>query len=101
VPGSLDFEALAKSSVVVFYMGLKHLPAIAERLIAAGRSADTPAAAIADATTPRQRVCVATLGTIAEAVARDGIKPPAIVVVGETVALRDRMAPDALTGSAV
>lgn len=99
VPGSLDFEALAKSSVVVFYMGLKHLPQITERLIAAGKDADTPAAAIADATTPRQRVCIATLGTLAEAVVRDDIKPPAIVVVGETVALRDRMAPHALSGS--
>lgn len=101
VPGSLDFAALAKSSVVVFYMGLKHLPQITARLIEAGRSVDTPAAAIADATTPRQRVCVATLGTLAEAVARDGIAPPAVIVIGDTVALRDRMAPQALTGSAV
>lgn len=93
VPESLNWDALAHASpVLVFYMGLKHLPVIVSRLIAAGRSADTPAAAVAEATTPRQRVVTATLGTLAEAITVAGLHPPAIVVIGEVVSLRDIIA---------
>lgn len=92
VPSNLDWEALAKGSpVLVLYMAIKHLPEITARLIAAGRSPNTPAAAIADATTPRQQVVEATLATLTQAIADQGLKPPALVVVGEVVALRDRL----------
>ncbi|WP_184262640.1 uroporphyrinogen-III C-methyltransferase [Novispirillum itersonii] len=93
VPDSLNWNALAHASpVLVFYMGLKHLPVIVDRLVAAGRSADTPAAAVAEATTPRQRVVTATLGTLVEAIRTAGLHPPAIVVVGEVVSLRQIIA---------
>lgn len=92
VPGSLDWKALSASPVLVFYMALKHLPTIVERLIAAGRSPDTPAAAVAEATTPRQKVVTATLAGLPEAVAEAGLTPPTLIVVGEVVALRERIA---------
>ena len=93
VPETLNWSALAHASpVLVFYMGLKHLPVIVDRLISAGRSAETPAAAVAEATTPRQRVVTATLGTLVEAITTAGLHPPAIVVVGDVVSLRDIIA---------
>lgn len=77
---------------LVFYMGVKRLGAITDELIAGGRSADQPAAAIERGTTPGQRVVVATLGEIAAAVERDGIRPPALIVIGEVVRLREKLA---------
>lgn len=89
LPAGLDWDALAKGSpVLVFYMALRHLPQIVARLIAAGRRADTPAAAVANATTPRQRVVSAPLADLPAALDAAGMRPPAIVVVGEVVDLR-------------
>lgn len=101
VPGTLNWPALAASSVVVFYMAIKHLPQITEKLIGGGRAPDTPAAAISDATTPRQKVIRATLETLAQAVADEGLKPPAIVVVGEVVALSPEMMPSGMIADQV
>jgi uroporphyrin-III C-methyltransferase len=89
VPDAVDWPALAKGSpVIVIYMALKHLPAIVERLLAAGRAPSEPLAVVSRATTPEQRVLETTLGAAAADVAASGIEPPAIVVVGEVVALR-------------
>lgn len=99
VPGSLDWESLAKGSpVLVLYMAIKHLPQIVERLIAYGRNPDMPAAAVTEATTPRQRVVVATLATLDDAIKAAGLEPPAIVVIGDVVGLRDSMQPGNLPG---
>ncbi|MSP81755.1 MAG: uroporphyrinogen-III C-methyltransferase [Alphaproteobacteria bacterium] len=93
VPDGLDWPALAKASpVLVVYMGLKHLPEIAARLIAAGRDPATPVAIIAKATLPDQRVLVTTLAAAAADVAAAGIEPPTIVAVGEVVRLRAALA---------
>src|SRR4051794_2087227 len=77
-PGSaLDWEALAPfPGTLVMYMGVKTLPLIAERLTAAGRPADEPAAVIARGTLPGQRTVTGTLGDIAEQVAAAELKPP-------------------------
>ncbi|MDX2104326.1 MAG: uroporphyrinogen-III C-methyltransferase [Alphaproteobacteria bacterium] len=89
VPTSLNWQALAQGSpVLVFYMALKHLPEIVERLTAGGRPADEPVAVIADATTKRQRVLTTTLAMAVHDVAVSGIAPPAIIVVGGVVPLR-------------
>jgi uroporphyrin-III C-methyltransferase len=89
LPSGLDWDALAKGApVLVFYMALKHLPQIVERLIAAGRDPATPAAAVANATTPAQTVVTAPLAELPAALAAAGLKPPAIVVVGDVVDLR-------------
>jgi len=98
VPGTLDWDALAKGSpVLVLYMALKHLPQIVERLIRGGRDPDTPAAAIADATTDRQQVVTAPLHALPQAIAEAGLQPPAIVVVGHVVSLRSVIAEAAET----
>ncbi|MEE9139747.1 MAG: uroporphyrinogen-III C-methyltransferase [Alphaproteobacteria bacterium] len=89
MPATLDWEALAKAiPVIVFYMALTHLEEIAERLIAAGRSADEPVAVICKASTPDQRVLVSTLSECAAQARIEALEPPAMVVVGEVVRLR-------------
>ncbi|MGV1098983.1 uroporphyrinogen-III C-methyltransferase [Thiovibrio sp. JS02] len=74
---------------LVFYMGIKNLPIIAENLIKHGRDPQTPVAVVRWASTPIQRSVVGTLSTIAEVVKREKIKAPALIVVGEVVKLRD------------
>lgn len=89
VPDSVDWEALARGSpVIVLYMGLPNLDRIAARLIAAGRSADEPVAVISRATTPAQRVVVATLADAAAQAAAARLDAPTLVVIGEVVRLR-------------
>jgi uroporphyrin-III C-methyltransferase/precorrin-2 dehydrogenase/sirohydrochlorin ferrochelatase len=86
-PQSLvEWPALARlRGTLCVLMGVRHLPAIAATLLAHGRPADTPVAVVADGTTSGQRVLRATLATVADAVARAGVRPPAVVVVGSVV----------------
>jgi uroporphyrin-III C-methyltransferase len=87
VPDGLDWQAIARGSpVIVLYMALKHLPRIAERLIACGRDAAEPVALISRATTEAQQVVETTLGAAGAAAAT--IDPPTIIVIGEIVRLR-------------
>ena len=87
--GAIDWPALARGSpVLVLYMAMKHLRRITDRLMEAGRSADEPVAVIASACTPAQQVLETTLGRAADDTAAAGLKPPAVVVVGEVVRLR-------------
>jgi uroporphyrin-III C-methyltransferase len=89
VPNGIDWEAIARGSpVIVLYMGLRQLGAIAARLIAAGRRADEPVAIISKATTPAQRVRVTSLAEAAAVAAEAGIEGPTIIAVGEVVRLR-------------
>ena len=89
---SADWTALARlAEVLVVYMPLGHLGEIARRLIAGGRPATEPAALIASATLPGQRVLVTTLETAAADAERAGIAPPVLFVVGEVVRLRDSL----------
>jgi uroporphyrinogen III methyltransferase / synthase len=90
---ALDWGALARfPGTLVFYMGVKRLAQNAKELIDAGRDADEPAAAIEKGTWPGQRTVAATLGTIAEAVAREEVRAPALIVVGEVVRRREQLA---------
>ncbi len=89
---SLDWEKLATGvGTLVFYMGMANLPLIAQQLIAHGRPASTPVAVIRWATTPRQKTLVATLADVVDKVRQTGIKPPAVIVVGEVVRLREEL----------
>ena len=92
-PQSLvDWEALAKlRGTLVVLMGVERLAVIAETLIRHGKSADTPAAVIQEGTTSEQRSIVASLATIARAADEEGLSHPAIVVIGEVVAIGDRL----------
>jgi uroporphyrin-III C-methyltransferase len=89
---NLDWENLAHSrQTVVIYMGLEALPEICRQLIAHGRSADIPAAVIEKGTTPEQRVIKGTLATIADLAAATGCKSPSLIIIGEVVALHDKL----------
>lgn len=89
---ALDWEALARfPGTLVFYMGVKRLGENAAALIEAGRDAGEPAAAIERGTWPGQRTVEATLGTIAAAVAREEVKAPALIVVGEVAKRREQL----------
>jgi uroporphyrinogen III methyltransferase / synthase len=84
----LDWQALAAfPGTLVFYMGVRRLPHIAERLIAAGRSASQPVALVERGTLPDQRTVTGTLDTIAEVAHRERIKAPAITIVGAVAEL--------------
>jgi uroporphyrinogen III methyltransferase / synthase len=90
---ALDYEVLARfPGTLVFYMGVKALPRIAERLIAAGRDPADPAAVVAHGTLPDQQTVLSTLERIADAAAEAGIEPPAVTVVGPAAARRERIA---------
>lgn len=86
-----DFGELARiRGTICVLMGVKHLREVTRDLgEKAGRDGATPAAVIASATTPRQRVVVSTLADIAARA--QGIEPPAILIVGEVVSLRERL----------
>ena len=90
---ALDWPALAGfPGTLVFYMGVRALPGIAERLTAAGRAATEPVAVVERGTLPGQRTLTATLGDVAERAAAAGIRAPAVTVVGPVAALRERLA---------
>lgn len=87
--GGLDWAALAQlRATICFYMGVRRLSEIAHNLIHQGMPIDTPLALISEATTPAQKITLATLGE-ASAIAPEKIASPALVVVGEVVRLSD------------
>jgi len=82
----VDWPALGRlRGTIVVMMGLKNLPAIAARLIAEGRPADTPVAVVQEGSTAHQRSLRSTLGAVAADVAEAGLRPPATVVIGDVV----------------
>jgi uroporphyrin-III C-methyltransferase/precorrin-2 dehydrogenase/sirohydrochlorin ferrochelatase len=87
-PASLvDWPALGRlRGTIVVMMGLKNLPGIAERLIAEGRPADTPVAVVQEGSTDHQRSLRSTLAAVAVDTVAAGLRPPAVVVIGEVVA---------------
>jgi uroporphyrin-III C-methyltransferase/precorrin-2 dehydrogenase/sirohydrochlorin ferrochelatase len=94
-PASLvDWPALARlRGTLVVLMGLKNLPAITATLRAHGRAPATPAAIVQEGTTGAQRVLRSTLDAVAADVLAAGIRPPAVVVIGDVVtALADLVA---------
>ncbi|EXU67709.1 MULTISPECIES: uroporphyrinogen-III C-methyltransferase [Streptomyces] len=91
-PSSLvDWAALARlRGTLVLLMAVEKIGAIAAALVAHGRAADTPVAVVQEGTTPAQRRVDATLATVGERVAAEGVRPPAVVVIGEVVAVSSR-----------
>jgi len=83
---TVNWPALAATrGTLVLLMGVERLAAVADTLIRYGRSGSTPVSVIADGTLPTQRTIVATLDTVVPRVLKDGIRPPAVVVIGEVV----------------
>lgn len=89
---ALNWDAFAKSgSTLVFLMGMRNLDAITARLLAAGMDPATPAALIYRGATPRQRVLVADLQSLARQGAEQKFSNPAIIVIGRVVTLREQL----------
>lgn len=93
MPGaSVDWESLAKGpGTLVLLMAVAHLEAISTELIKRGRAGTTPVAVIRDGTMPTQQVLTSTLEHVAADAARHEVRPPAVVVIGDVVGLRDRL----------
>lgn len=87
----LDWDVLARLDTLVFLMAVHNVGNIASLLVEHGRSPDTPAAMIQMAYWPEERVLTGTLRTIADDVLAAGIQPPATLVIGEVVAVREKL----------
>jgi uroporphyrinogen III methyltransferase/synthase len=87
----IDWDRVGMSETLVIYMGLTTFAEIAHELIARGRHRDTPAMAVRWATRPDQETLTGTLGTLPGLIVRHGMKPPATIVVGEVVRLREKL----------
>lgn len=84
--GPVDWGTLARvPGTLVVYMGLAHLDSLCRTLIAAGRSAATPAAIVQDGTRPDQRLIASTIDRLPAEALRAGFRSPALVVIGEVV----------------
>jgi len=89
---TIRWDKLASGvDTLVFLMGVENLTYITAKLQENGMSADMPAAVIRWGTKPSQKVLVTTLGRAAEDVLRQGVKPPAVFIVGEVVSLREKL----------
>jgi uroporphyrinogen III methyltransferase/synthase len=90
---ALDWDALARfPGTLALYMGVRRLPEIVERLIAAGRDPNEAGAVVERGTLPGQRTVAATLRELPGAVTEAGIGPPAIILIGPVTARRDAIA---------
>ena len=88
-----QWGALARASgTLVFMMGVGRAPLIVQTLLAAGLSPSTPAAFVQEGTRPSQRVVEATLATLIEARDAHHVRSPSVLVVGDVVGLRQRIA---------
>jgi uroporphyrin-III C-methyltransferase / precorrin-2 dehydrogenase / sirohydrochlorin ferrochelatase len=84
----LHWPSLASvDGTLVLLMGVTRLRDTADQLIRHGRDSSTPAAVVEDGFGPGQRLTVGTLGTIADLAAERGVRPPAVIVVGDVVTL--------------
>ena len=88
-PDSLvEWDAVARlRGTVVLLMAVQNLPLIAARLVAGGRDVHTPLAIVSEGTMPGERTLLSTLGEVDEDMAREEVRPPAIVVIGDVVAV--------------
>jgi uroporphyrin-III C-methyltransferase len=88
----VDWAGLARTGEpIILYMPMHHLAVIADALIRGGAAPTTPAAVIVSATTQDERVLISTLERVAADAQEGGYEPPAIVVIGDIVAARERL----------
>ena len=85
----IDWASISRIGTIVFLMGVEHMSEIVHQLITHGRSSDTPVAVIREGTTENQFVVTGRLADIVEKA--QGIRPPAVLIVGEVVNLREQI----------
>jgi len=84
----VEWPAVARlKGTIVLLMAVENAPSIATALVDGGRPADTPVAVVMEGTMPEERTVLSTLGTLAADLVAENVKPPAIIVVGEVVAV--------------
>jgi uroporphyrinogen III methyltransferase/synthase len=88
---AVDWKTVGQADTLVIFMGMSNFAEIARALIAAGRSPETPAIAVRWATRPDQESIEGTLATLPELIADGGMRPPATIIVGEVVRLREKL----------
>ncbi len=88
---AIDWEKVGHAETVVIFMGLTTIGDIARELIAHGRSPETPAMAVRWATRADQETLTGTLATLPGLIAERGMKPPATIILGEVVRLREKL----------
>lgn len=89
---SIDWAKLAQGvGTIVFLMTVKNLSMVCQRLIENGRSPDTPTAVIRWGTRPEQKSIVGNLGNIAQLATEEDVRPPAVMIVGDVVKLRETL----------
>jgi uroporphyrin-III C-methyltransferase / precorrin-2 dehydrogenase / sirohydrochlorin ferrochelatase len=92
----VDWDALGRlRGTLLLMMAVENAPAIAEALLTAGRPADTPVAVVCDGSMPGERTVLSRLGDLGADLDRHAVRPPAIIVVGQVVAVAH---PDAYAG---
>jgi uroporphyrinogen III methyltransferase / synthase len=87
----IDWDKVGLAETLVIFMGLTTFGGIAKALIERGRSADTPAIAVRWGTRPDQDTLAGTLATLPAQIEQHGLKPPATIIVGEVVRLRQKL----------
>ncbi len=88
----LNWQMLAHAQqTLVFYMGLLSVDVICAQLVAHGLPATTPAALIAQGTTPNQRVLIGNLASLPDLVLSGDVHAPTLIIVGEVVRLHDKL----------
>ena len=88
---TIDWDRVGRAETLVILMGLTSIHDIAREILARGRTPATPAIAVRWGTRPNQETVVGTLATIADQVDAAQMKPPATIIIGEVVALRDKL----------
>lgn len=89
----VDWDALARlRGTIVLMMGVERIAQFADALLAGGRPADTPVSVVQDGSTRRQRVVRSTLDSVAADIAAEGIRPPAVIVIGPVAGLHAQRA---------
>lgn len=89
--GAIDWDKVGHAETLVVFMGLTHFGEIARELIARGRAPETPAIVVRWATRPSQQTIEGTLATLPAMIEARRLKPPATVIVGEVVRLREKL----------
>jgi uroporphyrin-III C-methyltransferase / precorrin-2 dehydrogenase / sirohydrochlorin ferrochelatase len=90
---TVDWEGLARANgTLVLLMAVDRIGAVAEALIRYGQRPGTPVTVIADGTMPTQRTIYSSLGEVSRQVEDEGIRPPAIVVIGDVVTIATEVA---------